>query len=76
MGFMLIVPMLVVGLIVWFVLEESRRRGDRVYLPAPKPYAPSPDGWRSDARERLDERYAAGEIDRQDYLQRREDLAR
>jgi uncharacterized membrane protein len=76
MGFMMIVPLLVVVLIVWFVLEESRRRGDRVYPPAPNPYAASPDSWRSDARERLDERYARGEMDRQDYLQRREDLAR
>jgi len=76
MGFMMIVPVLVVVLIVWFVLEESRPRGARVNPPTPNPYAPGPDSWRSGARERLDDRYARGEIDRQDYLQRREDLAR
>ncbi len=31
---------------------------------------------RPDARALLDERYARGDIDRQDYLQRREDLSR
>ena len=31
---------------------------------------------RPDARALLDERYARGDIDRQEYLQRREDLSR
>ena len=37
--------------------------------------AEPPHHARQDARATLDERYARGDIDRQDYLQRREDLS-
>ena len=44
--------------------------------PAPPPAgtAEPPQHVRPDARALLDERYARGDIDRQEYLQRREDL--
>jgi putative membrane protein len=71
MLFMGLVPLLVLGLIVWLVLEVTRGHDDR---PTPPAWAPPP--FRPDARALLDERYARGEIDRQEYLQRREDLSR
>lgn len=78
MLFMGLVPLLVLGLIVWLVLEATRGHEDR---PAPTAWVPQPPRRdarppRPDARALLDERYARGEIDRQEYLQRREDLDR
>ncbi|MCL4368886.1 MAG: SHOCT domain-containing protein [Actinobacteria bacterium] len=71
MLFMGIVPLLVLGLIVWLVVEATRGHEDRS---PPAAWAPPPV--RPDARALLDERYARGEIERQEYLQRREDLSR
>jgi putative membrane protein len=71
MFFMGLVPLLVLVLIVWLIVEPTRRHEDR---PAPPAWAPPPS-W-PDARALLDERYARGEIERQEYLQRREDLSR
>ncbi len=66
-----LVPLLVLGLIVWLVVEATQRHEDR---PAHMAWTPPPAG--PDARALLDERYARGDIERQDYLQRREDLSR
>lgn len=71
MLFMGLVPLLVLGLIVWLVVEATRLHEGR---PAPTTWAPPPS--RPGARALLNERYARDEIDRQEYLQRREDLSR
>lgn len=77
MAFMGIIPLLVIGLIVWLVVESTRRRDDRPaspYYVAPAPLAGSASPAVVDARAVLDERYARGEIEREDYLLRRGDL--
>ena len=53
--------MLMVSLVVWLIWSATRRPGS------------SHDGLR-DAVDLLDERYARGEIDRDEYLQRKGDL--
>ncbi len=53
----------IVGLIVWAIVSSTRRPPDRIRL----------DGR---ARALLDERYAAGDIDRDEYLERKDDLER
>lgn len=70
MLFMGIVPLLVLGLLVWLVLEATRRRDQGPSGPAPS----APAAFLPDARSILDERYAKGEMDRQEYLERRRDL--
>jgi putative membrane protein len=67
-----IVPLLIIGLVVWLVIEATRR-GDGRVLASPGPQSVPP---LFDARSTLDERYARGEIDREEYLQRRADLGR
>ncbi|HUU61743.1 MAG TPA: SHOCT domain-containing protein [Acidimicrobiia bacterium] len=57
-----LVMILVATAIAWLVWSASRRLGER------RSRSPS-------ARELLDERYARGEITREEYLQRREDLS-
>lgn len=60
-GWLLILSM--VGLIAWAIWMATRRQD------------PPSHGF-SQARSILDERYAAGEIDRDEYLQRRTDIDR
>ncbi|GAB4265510.1 MAG: hypothetical protein Kow00122_20500 [Thermoleophilia bacterium] len=91
MGLMGIVPLLVLGLIIWAVVEATRSRRPDIpayYQPPAQPYvmpaAPpaaaaqavqSPAAPASvNALAILDDRYARGEIDRDEYLQRRRDL--
>ncbi len=80
-GLMGIVPLAVVGLIVWLIVEATRgnRRPDTpAYMNYPvqppaafsQPASPPAAG----ALALLDDRYARGEIDRDEYLQRRRDL--
>jgi putative membrane protein len=52
----------ILGLVVWLVVHAIRR--------------PETDGKRSSALDLLDERYARGEIEREEYLKRRADLER
>jgi putative membrane protein len=82
MFFMGLIPLLVVGLIVWAIVEATRRR-DPVALHATQTptVAPShvatqasPTTVASAARALLDERYARGEMGRDEYLERRGDL--
>lgn len=61
---MLLWPLLLIGL-VWLVWQNSRQ-GEA----GPQPSPPL----RAGAREILDERYARGEIKREEYLSRRQDL--
>lgn len=80
-----LIPILLVGLVVWAVIEASRRRDDRTTVSAPAQWtvpstAGAPAGLVagqptvSAALTILEERYARGEIDRDDYLARRQDL--
>ncbi len=62
-GIMWLFWIVILGLLVWFVVALSRRPG-----------GPGED--RKSAREILDERYARGEIDREEYEQKRTDLDR
>jgi len=75
---MWIVPIVVVGLIVWLVVGSTRSRDSRdggsnnqVGGAAQTAVSVSSRGLGI-----LDERYARGEIDREDYLERRRDLER
>lgn len=56
----LLVLLLVVGLVTWLIVSGTQRPGSR--------------GGSRSALDVLDERYARGEIDRNDYLERRADL--
>jgi putative membrane protein len=57
----LIILLLVVGLIAWLIVSVTQRSSSRT-------------GGSRSALDLLDERYARGEIDRNDYLARRADL--
>jgi len=84
MVFMSLVPLVLIGLVIWAVVESTRRRDDH---PSPAHYSqlpgspygpvttqvPTPTAM-SSARALLDERYAKGDIGRDEYLQRRGDL--
>ncbi len=59
----LLLILIVVGLIIWLVVYSARSS------------RPPTNGARG-AIELLDERYARGEIDRDEYLERRKDLER
>lgn len=95
-GLMGLIPLLIVGAIVWLVVEVTRNRGSAaapppsVYgqassqhyaiQPGQPPFAsPSVHTQMSAARpgalDILGERYARGEIDRDEYLARKADLA-
>jgi len=65
--FMGMLAALFIALLVWFVVSMAGRRDD-----TSTPSAPSASPSR--ARALLDERYAKGEIDRDEYLQRKADL--
>ncbi|GAB4255660.1 MAG: hypothetical protein Kow00122_13910 [Thermoleophilia bacterium] len=70
-----IVPVLVVGLLVWLVVEATRKRNDQIpaaYVVPPNTQTQAAAG--SPALAILHERYARGEIDREEYLRRRQDL--
>jgi putative membrane protein len=60
---------LAVALIVWLIVSLTSRRSG---TPSPTPSAVLPQ--KSSALSILEERYAKGEIDRDDYLQRKADL--
>ncbi|MDD2876889.1 MAG: SHOCT domain-containing protein [Acidiphilium sp.] len=62
---MLIVPLLVLGVVLWLIF----RAGDRMPVGHSGPSKPET------AREVLDRRYAAGEINREDYQRMKQDLA-
>ncbi|MBU2602396.1 MAG: SHOCT domain-containing protein [Actinobacteria bacterium] len=89
-----LVPLLIVGAIVWLVVEVTRNRGSAAAPPAygqasPQQYGIQPGQPpfttpsvsaqtavpRSGALGILGERYARGEIDRDEYLARKADLA-
>ena len=78
MVFMGIIPLVLIGLVVWAVLESTRRRDDHPagahypLVPAPLagPMTPTPPS----ARASVDERYARGDMGRDEYLQLRGDL--
>jgi putative membrane protein len=77
--FMGIIPLLLIGLVVWAIVEATRRRNDHhpatAYYPmASATLATQPLPTPSTARALLDERYARGDIGRDEYLQRRADL--
>lgn len=70
-----IVPVLIVGLLVWLVVEATRKRNDRIpaaYVVPATTQTQAVAG--SPALAMLSERYARGEIDREEYLRRRQDL--
>lgn len=71
-----IVPLLVIGLIVWLVVESIRRNdaSRQTATNVLSPYPGTPTGPERTAQRILDERYAGGEIDREEYLQRRADI--
>ncbi|WP_233265559.1 SHOCT domain-containing protein [Leifsonia sp. AG29] len=64
----LLVPLLLITIVVVLVVTLTRRGPSGGAGPVQSPISP--------ARAILDERYARGEIDREEYAQRREDLGR
>lgn len=66
-GLGLLSMLAVIGLVVWLVVFLARSTG-------PSSHSASPEPRVSGARELLDERYARGEIERDEYLRMREDL--
>jgi uncharacterized membrane protein len=82
MIFMGIIPLLVIGLIAWAIVEATRRRDPVALHASPAPAGTPSHGATqtssaavaSPGRALLDERYARGEMGRDEYLQRRGDL--
>jgi uncharacterized membrane protein len=73
-----ILPLLVIGLVVWLIVDgirrnDAARQNSASVLPA---YPGSGGGAEHTALSILSERYAAGEIDRVEYLEHRADLER
>lgn len=66
-GVGLLTMLAVIGLVVWLVVFLARSTG-------PSSQSSSPEARTPGARELLDERYARGEIERDEYLRMREDL--
>jgi putative membrane protein len=65
--FHFLVPLLIIGLIVWAIVMALRAGGGFHDVRAPRGrYSPGLDA--------LDERYAKGEINRDEYLQKRRDI--
>ncbi|NIA24444.1 MAG: SHOCT domain-containing protein [Gammaproteobacteria bacterium] len=62
--FMGMLAALFIALLVWFIVSLAGRRDD----------TSAPSASPSRARALLDERYARGEIERDEYLQRKADL--
>lgn len=66
-GLGLLMMLAVIGLVVWLIVFLARSTG-------PSSGSTTSDTRAAAARELLDERYARGEIGREEYLQMREDL--
>ena len=66
-GLGILTTLAVIGLIVWLIVFLARSTG-------PSSSSTPPETRASNARELLNERYARGEITREQYLQMREDL--
>jgi putative membrane protein len=66
-GLGMLFMVVVIGLAVWLIVVLTRSTGPSSRPMTPQHRAP-------EARELLDERYARGEIGREEYLQMREDL--
>lgn len=94
-GLMGLVPLLILGVIIWVVVEATRNRGAQQapppsgyaqagpqqygVLPPQQPFAGAASAAPAQASQVgavaiLDERYARGEIDRDEYLARKADL--
>jgi len=80
-----LIPILLIGLVVWAVIEATRRRDDRAPVAYQAQWTPQAttsallnpigaESTSSSALAILEERYARGDIDRDDYLARRQDL--
>jgi len=90
-----LIPLLLIGLVIWVVVQATRRRDDSSHTVSPAmsqaqwappsgaspsagmPPAAGPGGVGpapSSALAILEERYARGEMDRDDFLARKQDL--
>lgn len=72
-----IVPLLVIGVVIWLVVEMIRRNDGSRGTPSSvlAGYAGGSVGADQTPQQILAERYARGEIDREEFVQRRTDLA-
>lgn len=82
--FMWLIPLLLIAVVIWLVVEVVHRRHHVVPAGSVPPVVGPPPGGQgvgiapvtppSPALSILDERYARGEIDRDEYMARRKDL--